>query len=156
GHKPGSFIGQSILDVFANHPDQANIKAALAGAPSQSSSESSGLPWEGWYIPLKDDKGEVRKVAGVTIDLTEVKRTERELRDKIGLMARQQQVIQALATPIIEVWDRVLTLPMLGVVDSVRASEVMENLLSQVSKKGARFAILDLTGVEAVDTGTAR
>lgn len=78
-----------------------------------------------------------------------------DLRTKIALIERQQQVIQALSTPIIEVWDKVLTLPMVGLVDSVRAAEVMDNLLMQVSRKGARFAILDLTGVEAVDTGTA-
>ena len=64
-------------------------------------------------------------------------------------------MIRALGTPIIEVWDHVLTLPLLGVVDSARAAEVMDGLLKLVSQKGCRFAILDLTGVEVVDTGTA-
>src|SRR5262249_29640940 len=87
--------------------------------------------------------------------LDEARRTEKDLREKITTIERQQQVIRELATPIIEVWDKVLTVPMLGVVDSVRAAEMMESLLTKVSRNGSRFAILDLTGVEAVDTSTA-
>jgi rsbT co-antagonist protein RsbR len=80
---------------------------------------------------------------------------EERLRSKLDLIERQQAVINALSTPIIEVWDRVLLLPMLGVVDSVRAAIAMADLLVQVSQKKARFAILDLTGVDTVDTATA-
>jgi rsbT co-antagonist protein RsbR len=76
-------------------------------------------------------------------------------KEKLALIERQQQVIRALGTPIIEVWDRVLTLPLLGVVDSARAAEVMDSLLRQVSQKSCRYAIIDLTAVEVVDTGTA-
>jgi rsbT co-antagonist protein RsbR len=64
-------------------------------------------------------------------------------------------VIRELSTPIIEVWDRVLTVPIVGMIDSGRASELMDNLLQAVAKTRSRFAILDLTGVEDVDTGTA-
>jgi len=81
--------------------------------------------------------------------------TERELRDKLELIARQEEAIKALSTPIIEVWDGVLTLPLVGVVDSQRAAETMERLLDAVMQKGATYAIIDLTGVEVVDTATA-
>ncbi len=64
-------------------------------------------------------------------------------------------MIRDLSTPIIEVWDGVLTLPMVGTVDSVRTAEVMDSLLAQIVEKRARFAILDLTGVEVVDTRVA-
>lgn len=60
-----------------------------------------------------------------------------------------------MATPIIRVWDDVVTLPIVGVVDSVRASEMKEALLQSVARTGARFAIVDMTGVETVDTATA-
>jgi len=80
---------------------------------------------------------------------------ERTLRDKLELIARQEEAIKALSTPIIEVWDGVLTLPLVGVVDSQRAAETMERLLDAVMQKGATYAIIDLTGVDIVDTATA-
>ncbi|MRG94070.1 STAS domain-containing protein [Polyangium spumosum] len=80
---------------------------------------------------------------------------ERELREKLELIARQEEAIRALSTPIIEVWDGVLSLPLFGVVDSQRAAEMMERLLDAITQKAATYAIIDLTGVEIVDTSTA-
>ncbi|HSO00684.1 MAG TPA: STAS domain-containing protein, partial [Candidatus Nanopelagicales bacterium] len=71
------------------------------------------------------------------------------------IIERQQEVIRNLETPILQVWDRVLTLPMIGVVDSRRAARVMDDLLAAVVRGRARFALLDLTGVDIVDTSTA-
>ena len=64
-------------------------------------------------------------------------------------------MIRELSTPVIEVWDGILTLPIVGLVDSVRTAEIMDNLLQTVVRTGSRFAILDLTGVQVVDTHTA-
>ncbi|WP_272417445.1 STAS domain-containing protein [Polyangium jinanense] len=80
---------------------------------------------------------------------------ERELREKLELIARQEEAIRELSTPIIEVWDGVLTLPLFGVVDSQRAAEMMERLLDAITQKVATYAIIDLTGVDIVDTSTA-
>lgn len=82
-------------------------------------------------------------------------RTEHQLRDKIEVIARQEEAIRALETPIIEVWEGVLTLPLMGVMDSHRAAATMERLLAAITQKGATTAILDLTGVEVIDTSTA-
>ena len=81
--------------------------------------------------------------------------TERELREKLDLIARQEEAIRALSTPIIEVWDGVVTLPLFGTIDSKRAAETMERLLSAITEKGATYAIIDLTGVDVIDTSTA-
>ncbi|MDI1450537.1 STAS domain-containing protein [Polyangium sp. 6x1] len=89
------------------------------------------------------------------LDVSELKRVEQELLAKMELIHKQQQVIKDLGIPIIQVWDQVLTLPLVGVVDSARAADVMENLLQTVVQTRARFAILDLTGVDLVDTATA-
>ncbi|XYH95604.1 PAS domain-containing protein [Sorangium sp. So ce1128] len=104
---------------------------------------------------VRSEETDQEVLIGFSIDITGSKRTEQELRDKIALIERQRAVIRALSTPIIEVWDRVLTVPMLGAIDSARAGAVMEALLAGVSRTGARFAILDLTGVEAMDAGAA-
>jgi rsbT co-antagonist protein RsbR len=68
---------------------------------------------------------------------------------------QQQEAITAMATPIIEIWDDVVTLPIVGIIDSVRATEMKEALLQAVQRTGARIAIVDMTGVDVVDTATA-
>ena len=68
---------------------------------------------------------------------------------------RQQTTIQELSTPILKVWGSVLALPVIGVVDSMRSAEIMERLLAEISEQQARFVILDITGVEVVDSRTA-
>lgn len=88
-------------------------------------------------------------------EVEERDRTEQELRDKLTLIARQEEAIRALETPIIEVWEGVLTLPLMGVMDSKRMAMTMERLLAAITQKSATTAILDLTGVEIVDTSTA-
>lgn len=68
---------------------------------------------------------------------------------------QQRMTISALSTPIIDVWEGVVTLPLVGVIDTQRAVEMTERLLARIVESGARAVIIDLTGVEVVDTATA-
>lgn len=85
-------------------------------------------------------------------ELTQVKR---ELSEKLALIERQQEAIRALSTPILQVWNGVLALPIIGAVDERRAADLTAGLLEAVSRQQARHVILDLTGVEVVDARTA-
>lgn len=82
-----------------------------------------------------------------------------ELAEAKGALQRaveqQRLTISALSTPIIDVWDGVVTLPLVGVIDTQRAVEMTERLLARIVESGARAVIIDLTGVEVVDTATA-
>ena len=78
-----------------------------------------------------------------------------ELDKKLEIIERQKEAIGELSTPILSVWDDVLALPIIGVVDSRRSAEIMEKLLSAITQKQARHVILDITGVEIVDIRTA-
>ena len=71
------------------------------------------------------------------------------------IVDQQAKIIQELSTPIIQVWDQVLALPVIGIVDSLRAQEMMESLLDRVVTSQARCVIMDLTGVTMIDTKTA-
>ncbi len=156
GLKPGQFVGKNVFDLYPGNAGNEPLRQALAGKISHGINEAhDGITWENWHLPIRDEEGKVTSVVGVTLNIEESKNTERELLAKIDLIQKQQEVIRALSTPIIQVWDRVLTLPMIGMVDSMRASDVMDNLLREVVRVRARFAILDLTGVEVVDTATA-
>ncbi len=87
--------------------------------------------------------------------LAERDRSVQELRDKLDIIAQQQAAIQALSTPIIQVWDGVLAVPVIGSVDGERTSRMMEKLLETIIHTKSRHAIIDVTGVETVDTHTA-
>ena len=67
----------------------------------------------------------------------------------------QQAAIRELSTPIIEVWAGVLCLPVVGIVDSQRSAEMTETLLETIVAKQARTAIVDITGIDVMDTKTA-
>jgi rsbT co-antagonist protein RsbR len=82
------------------------------------------------------------------------KRAE-ELEEKLQLIHAQRRAIQELSTPILEIWENVLALPIIGVVDTRRSAELMEKLLAAVEDQNVRYVILDITGVEVVDTKTA-
>ncbi|MBK9264652.1 MAG: AAA family ATPase [Polyangiaceae bacterium] len=94
-------------------------------------------------------------VGGFLFDVTERKESESTLKDKLRIIEEQQTAIQKLSTPIIEVWEGVLTVPVLGIVDEQRAEQMMMTLLDAVTRTGCQYTIIDLTGVDAVDTGTA-
>jgi rsbT co-antagonist protein RsbR len=82
---------------------------------------------------------------------TEVYQESRE-----GVISRQQQELMELSTPVVQLWDEVLALPLIGTLDSARTQVVMENLLQRVVETGARIAIVDITGVPTVDTLVAQ
>jgi rsbT co-antagonist protein RsbR len=70
-------------------------------------------------------------------------------------LARHQQAIRELSTPIIRVHERVLLMPLVGTIDTQRAQQVMETLLIRVIEDKAKVVILDIAGVPVVDTRVA-
>lgn len=81
-----------------------------------------------------------------------LRRTEKE---NAFLIAQQQKTIAALSTPIIQVWEGILTLPIVGQVSGARAATIMQALLKEIVDRGAHHAILDVTGVDTLDAETA-
>jgi rsbT co-antagonist protein RsbR len=75
-------------------------------------------------------------------------------RDEI--IARQQQEMIELSTPVVELWTGIVALPLIGTLDSARTQVVMENLLEKIVSTGAGIAIIDITGVPTVDTLVAQ
>lgn len=91
------------------------------------------------------------------------------LLDKLGLwtvesyqktreevILRQQEELLELSTPVVELWDGILALPIIGTLDSARTQIVMESLLQKIVDTGSDVAIIDITGVPTVDTLTAQ
>jgi rsbT co-antagonist protein RsbR len=78
------------------------------------------------------------------------------LHSRESIISRQQQELLELSTPVVQLWDNVVALPLIGTLDSERTQVVMENLLEKVVETGASIAIIDITGVPTVDTLVAQ
>ena len=83
------------------------------------------------------------------------RKTKRALEAKLGTIETQAAAIRELSTPIMDIWEDILLLPIVGVLDTRRSADVMTNLLQAIVEKQCKHVILDITGVEIVDTGTA-
>jgi len=82
--------------------------------------------------------------------------TEAYQRSREEVIVRQQQEIAELSTPVVKLWDGVLALPLIGILDSTRTQVVMENLLQAIVDQSVDIAIIDITGVPTVDTLVAQ
>lgn len=87
--------------------------------------------------------------------ISELETSKRELQEQISTIARQQLAIHELSSPIAEVWEDILLLPVIGSLDSQRALEMTEKLLERIKQTRSACVIIDITGVEIVDTTTA-
>jgi rsbT co-antagonist protein RsbR len=77
---------------------------------------------------------------------------ETYIRSREEIIRQQRQDMMELSTPVIKVWDKILTLPIIGTLDSRRAQLMMESLLQKIVQTGSTIAILDITGVKTMDT----
>jgi rsbT co-antagonist protein RsbR len=73
-----------------------------------------------------------------------------------GVIERQSQELLELSTPVVELWDDIVALPLVGTLDSQRTQVVMETLLQKIVQTSASIAIIDITGVPTVDTLVAQ
>lgn len=81
---------------------------------------------------------------------------ETYIKGREDVIFRQTEEITEISTPVIRVWDGILALPIIGTLDSSRTQVVMENLLQEIVETGSQIAILDISGVPAVDSLVAQ
>lgn len=156
GLKPDQFLGLNLFDIFAESDGVEPVKRAMAGELCHYYNTTYGVDWENWLIPIEDPNDpSLSLVLGLTLDVSTMKGAQTELESKLAQITKQEEVIRTLSTPIIEVWEGVVALPMVGLVDSSRTAELMDALLQRIVETHAGFAILDLTGVDVVDTHVA-
>ncbi|MEW2383690.1 STAS domain-containing protein [Micromonospora sp. NPDC047707] len=78
------------------------------------------------------------------------------VRTRESLIADQAEQLLELSTPVVKLWEGVVAVPLVGTLDSARAQVVMERLLQTLVDTGSPYAIIDITGVPAVDTQVAQ
>ena len=89
------------------------------------------------------------------VEIQEREHAEQSLLEKLEIIRSQEEAIRSLSTPILQLWEGIVVLPVIGLVDSARASQMLEDLLATIVRSKSRYAILDLTGVEVMDTHAA-
>lgn len=93
---------------------------------------------------------------GRLIDSFGVTTFESFIKGREEVILRQTDEISEISTPVIRVWDGILALPIIGTLDSARTQIVMESLLQEIVESGSSIAILDISGVPAVDSLVAQ
>jgi rsbT co-antagonist protein RsbR len=155
GGRPGERVGTNELEASEGTPTHEHLTRALAGETLRVLVEpAKGVFFDTWYMPQRDESDRLDGVLGLSIDATDRVLSERRLAEKVEVIEQQTATIRDLAAPILKVWKEVLCMPIIGSVDAARASDMMERLLEAIVREKARFAILDLTGVEVMDTPT--
>jgi len=157
GLVPGQLVGTKMFEFYKDDPlILEHYRRAFAGESFTSENEYRGDVWRNVYHPAIDGKGDVIGVFAVCEDVTERVRDERRIREQLSLIQAQKRSIDRLVSPVLEVWRGVLVVPLIGDLDEERAAVVTERLLGDVVRHAASFAILDLTGIDMVDTNTAQ
>jgi rsbT co-antagonist protein RsbR len=90
------------------------------------------------------------------IDAFGINTFETYIKGREEVILRQTDEITEISTPVIQVWEGILALPIIGTLDSARTQVVMENLLQKIVETGSSIAILDISGVPAVDSLVAQ
>ncbi|APR87174.1 RsbR, positive regulator of sigma-B [Minicystis rosea] len=169
---PGAYRSYLADGVTPVAPDDNGMVYALRGETTEEEIVLRNPNLDGdvrlrvVWTPLRDDDGKVYAALSTSQDITRQRALENELRarneelgaseaSKAELIERLRYSIDELSNPILQVWDDVLAMPIIGVVDSRRTADMVQRLLGEVARTQASFVIIDLTGVEIVDTKTA-
>lgn len=140
GSKEGVWHPDDFLFIPLYNPDHQ-----IVGLISVDDPEDNNRPTETSLLPLE-------LFATQTAAVLENLRNVEKQQQMIQRLRDQQQVVLELSTPVIQIWDQVLVLPLIGSVDSARAQQIMENILVKISETSSRVIIIDITGVPVIDT----
>jgi anti-anti-sigma factor len=160
GWKAVEIIGQPFSRFYPPE-DVAQGKAAteLSVAEKEGRFED-----EGWRVrkdgsrfwanviltALRDGDGKLQGFGKITRDLSERRMAEEKIK------RQAQEIFEMAAVPVVQVWEGIVLVPLIGTLDSQRTQHLMERLLQKVMETGSPVALLDITGVPTIDSQTAQ
>lgn len=163
GQDDRAYFPADQVEVFWRIDDEVTT-TGQAGTSEELFTRSDGEVRTIWTrkFPLRNEFGRIIGLIGVITDITDLKRRqvevgrlEAELAEKAQIIRAQTTLLDEIAVPVIQVWDNVLLLPLVGGIDSRRAARVMDSVLQSINQLKARMVLIDVTGVPIVDTGIA-
>jgi rsbT co-antagonist protein RsbR len=160
GYRTDEIIGKHYSIFFTDE----DVAARKPVTELEASARDGRFEDEGWRVrkdgtrfwanevntALRAPDGTLRGFGRVTRDLTDRMRTEEQIRKQ------SQEILEMATVPVVQVWDGILLVPLIGMLDSERTQQLMERLLVRLTETGSRVALLDITGVPAIDSLTAQ
>lgn len=160
GYKAAKIIGQHF-SRFYTPEDLENGKTDLE---LRAAAREGRFEDEGWRVrkdgsrfwanvvitALRDAEGRLLGFGKVTRDLSERRAAEEKIKQQ------SQEILEMAAVPVVQVWEGVVLVPLIGTLDSQRTQQLMERVLNRVMETSSPFALLDITGVPSIDTQTAQ
>nr|WP_269140303.1 STAS domain-containing protein [Pectinatus sottacetonis] len=142
-----------LFNIAPDHAASSVIKLAIDTQENQTGRSqltigNSKMPIEIYAVPLKDSEGTIIGGLEYLLDITQRVSFEKKLQE-------QSHTIKEISTPALTLWDGVLVLPVIGIIDSLRAQHMMDTMLEKIMETAAKVIILDIQGVPAVDTAVA-
>ncbi len=171
GRTPGDCFDRKCYEIFDT--PMCQTEACTCRKAIETESVNTGqtvlrlpdgeIPIEYASRPLRNLEGEIIGCVEHFIDISDrlekeriiVEQQEQLLKKREEDIRHLQDEILELSTPVIEVWDGILALPLIGTLDSHRAKIAMERLLEAIERTRSSFVIIDITGVPTVDAEVA-
>lgn len=164
GKSDPDFFPPDQVEVFWRN-DDALFESATPSREEEQLTDSQGVTRTIWTrkYPVRDDQGQVIGLCGIITDVTDLKasiqratRLAAELEEKQRLLQAQDHLLAQLAVPVIQIWEGIVLLPIVGEITTGRGRQVLESLLNAIGEHRAQYALIDITGVPFVDTSVAR
>ena len=158
----GDIAGESWAGVRGMLAQLSNSRALAGFSPSETATFVFSLKqplFTRLNLELKNDAAALGRElwsASLLLDKLGLHTTELYTKSRESVIERQQRELLELSTPVVELWQDILALPLVGSLDSQRTQIVMETLLQKIVETGASIAIIDITGVPTVDTLVAQ
>jgi rsbT co-antagonist protein RsbR len=166
----GSLTDKNITDI--NSADFDKVREVLSGVSISRARQGYTPRDTGFYVfslkeallqtiqqEMKDDPVSLYQISvqfNKLMDGFAITTFETFIQGREDVILRQTSEITEISTPVIRVWDGILALPIIGTLDSARTQVVMESLLQEIVESGSTIAILDISGVPAVDSLVAQ
>jgi methyl-accepting chemotaxis protein len=163
--RPEQSASQEYLDFWAS----LAAGDIVPGRFERLRQDGSSVWLEASYNPIFDLEGNVIRIVKFATDITENVRANEEIEIKANALAialeqaqeserirdEMDRTLQEMSTPVTPIWDGILLLPLVGVMDSTRTDDVMRKTLNRISEHQSKIFILDISGVPMVDTAVA-
>lgn len=155
---PGIFEEVLRGDVVTRPPYSYDVTRAVPEAEGR----GDVIWYETTYFPIRQPDGTITHVGSITHDVTahverqqQLEASRREILAAEKELAAQRETITALSSPVIQVWEGILTMPLIGFIDAQRAARITQDLLQAIVRYRSGCVILDITGVATVDAQVA-
>jgi rsbT co-antagonist protein RsbR len=147
--------GEAFAELRALLGELSMTRARQGFSPTETADSVFALKAALFEVLGSDDLEAYFRLTSAIDDLT-LFTFERYVGARDAVIVSQTEQLLELSTPVVKIWDEVLAVPLVGTLDSARTQVVMETLLQALVDTGSTHAIIDITGVAAVDTQVAQ